>query len=214
MVYGDTSREMVELQKMINQCAKQILLAHDWQLLTTIVAGSDIPTGDGSTEDFNLPDDYARMDDSTDVWSSSLETPLAHIKDRNDWLGIDIRSFEIAVNAWILYGNQIHIKPAMATGVTAKYWYVSDKVVTAADTSTKAAFTDDTDVFRLDEELLKLCIVYNWKKAKQQDYQEEMNDYGIRLQSLITSDKGSRTIRIGRRRYTGARVAYPNTITP
>jgi hypothetical protein len=214
-VFGASGRNELELAEMLNEAAQQIFKAHDWQLLTTIVAGADIPTGDGSTEDFALPSDYDRMDDSTEVWSSSLETPLAHIVDRNVWLGIDIRSFDIVINAWTLYGDQIHIKPALGTGVTAKYWYVSNLIVDPATGDNKAAFDTDTDVFRLDERALKLGLIWNWKKSKGLSYQEEMNEYNFLMQDLISRDKGSRTIRIGKPRISsGARVAYPQTITP
>ena len=211
-VYGGTDQTQIDLARALNKCAKRIALAHHWQELNQVVAGGDIPTGDGSTESFALPSDYQRMDDSTEVWSSSLETPLAHIIDRNQWLGIDIRSFDIVINAWIVYGNQIHIKPALGSGVTAKYWYQSNLIVSSG---TKTAFDTDTDTFDLDEELLTLCLIYEWKKQKGFAYQEEMNDYQTRLQSLIHSNKGSRTIRVGQPKIAaGARIAYPQTITP
>lgn len=213
--FGQSDRELQELQEIINACAKKIALAHDWQLLTTIVAGSDIPTGDGSTEGFALPSDFSRMDDSTQVWSTTDNGPMVHIKDRDVWLGMDVQDFDTVTSSWTLYGNQIHIKPAMATGETAKYWYTSNLIVTDAAMATKVAFTADTDVFRLDEELLKLCVIYQWKEKKRQTYQAEMEAYETRLAALMSTDKGARTVRVGRNRTTmGARTAYPYTITP
>lgn len=209
-VYGQDSRTTLELAEIANDQAAAIMKAHDWELLTTLAT----MTGDGSTEDFAVPADYDRMVDDSRVWGSALETPFRHIISRDEWLGLDIRSFDFVVNAWIKYGGEVHIKPALANAATAKYWYISNKVVVDSGSTTKAAFTDDTDTFRISERLIKLAIIWSWKKAKGQAYQEEMVDYQTLLEKLITTDAGARTLRIGRARgIGGVRTAYPQSIS-
>lgn len=207
-VFGEAGRTETELSEFAIDAAYDIMKAHDWQLLATQAT----ITGDGSTENFALESDYDRMDHSTNLWSSSFEAPLYHVKDRDQWLGLDIRQFDFIINAWTLYGNQIYIKPALANAATVKYWYISNKVVTAADASTKATLSVDTDVFRISERLLKKGVIWNWKKSKGLAYQEELKDYEILLQKMITADKGSKTVRIGKTRNSGTKTAYPQTI--
>jgi hypothetical protein len=210
-VMASTDREHVELAALANEMASRIAKAHEWQLFNTIATY----TGDGSTEDFELPSDYGRMLKKAQVWSSSLETPLSPISDRDRWLGLDIQSFDFVINAWILYGGQIHIKPALADAVTAKHWYQSNLIVAPEAGDNKTAFTADADTFRLDERLLRLGIIWQWKANKGLAYAEDMATYEEAKEKLICDDKGSRSIRMGAVRLArGARVAYPLTITP
>lgn len=208
-VASNTSREIVELFEIMNEAARTIAEGHDWQLLSKQAT----ITGDASTEAFDLPSDYDRMLEDAELWSSSLETPLTHIQSLNQWLGLDIQSFDFVVNAWTIYGGQFNVKPALASGVTVKYFYVSNLWAKDTNGTPKAAFDADADQFRLSEDLLKLAIIWMWKESKGQPYAEPMQDYEIRKERYVSRDKGSSMISIGRSRSrTGAKTAYPRSI--
>ena len=70
-----------------------------------------------------------------------------------------------------------------------------------ADNSTKAAFTADSDTFRLDEELLKLGIVWQWKASKGYPYAEDMANYEKQMNACLQKDAGSKPIVSGRPRH-------------
>lgn len=208
-IASSTERERVELLALANEMADRIAKAHDWQKFATIAT----ITGDGATEAFDLPSDYDRQRINTQLWSSSLEAPLSHIADLNQWLGLDVQSFDFVVNAWTIYGGQIQIKPALATGVTAKYFYQSNLIVEPESGSNKATFTLDEDTFRLSEELLKLGIIWQWRANKGLPYAEDMQNYEIELAKQIMRDKGARRIVMGTNRTPrDVRVAYPQNI--
>ena len=209
-VVADTSRDMVEMLECVNEGAKRIFEAHDWEILSTIAT----ITGDGSDEDFALPSDYARMPNDTQLWSSSLETPLSHIKSRDRWLDLDVRSFDFVINAWIKYGGEIHIKPALASGVTVQYFYISNLIVAPSSGSNKTEFTLDTDTFRLSENLLKLRTIYEWYENKGLPSAKAEDDYEELLEREINRDKGARVIKVGKARLPrNTNVAYPAVIT-
>lgn len=209
-VMASTAREMVELSNIAQEMADRIASGHDWQPLSRIAT----VTGDGSTEAFDLPSDYDRMLLKAKVWSSSLETALSHILDLDQWLALDVQSFDFVVNAWTIYGGQIHIKPALASGVTAKFFYQSNLVVSPNAGENKTTFTADTDTFRLDERLLTLGIIWRWKEAKGQDYAEPMADYEEAKERLVLRDRGSKMLRIGPVRMpSDVRIAYPVNVT-
>jgi len=210
-VYSATTRDMVEMKAMANEVARQIAEAHDWSMLK----GFHTITGDGSDTDFALPSDYDRMVKDARLWSSTnTGIPLEQVKSMDDWLAYDLQSFFPSYGAWIIFGGQINIKPARAVGETVKFPYVGNKIVTAADTSTKAAFTADTDVFRLPERLLTLGIIWNWKSAKAIDYAEEMASYNDALSEAVSKDRGPSIIVVGRQRVSGGNPSYPWPITP
>ncbi len=210
LVFTSTDREHIELAALANEMAERIASAHEWQKLSV----EETITGDGSTTAWDLPSDYDRMLTKAQVWSSSLETPLSPISDRDKWLGLDVQSYDYVINAWIIYGGQMHIKPALASGVTAKYFYQSSLLVTPDSGSNKAEFTLDSDVFRLNERLLKLGMIWQWRANKGLPYVEDMSTYERLLDKLGTRDKGSRMIRLGRvSRPRDVDIAYPQEIT-
>jgi len=210
-VFASTEREHIELGVLANEMAERIATAYDWQTLSR----TGTLTGDGSTEDFDQPSDFDRMTDGAQLWSSSLETPYSRIQDINEWLGMDVQSFDFVVNAWIIYGNQFHIKPAMASAVTAKFFYQSNLLVSPETGTNKTEFDTDTDTFRLDETLLKLGMIWQWKANKGLQYSEDMANFEERKAKLIMRDKGSKMIRLGRARLpSDVSIAYPVAITP
>jgi hypothetical protein len=208
---ASTDREHVELVAVATEMAQRIARGHQWQLFSRI----HTITGDGTTEDWSLPSDYDRMPVKAQLWSSALETALSPITDIDKWLEMDVQSFDFVVNAWTIYGGQIHIKPALASGVTVKFFYQSNLIVAPEAGANKTGFTLDTDSFRLDEQLLKLGIIWRWKESKGQSYAEWLDDFEELKERLVVRDKGSRVLRIGQPRMpSGVQVAYPQAITP
>lgn len=205
-VASNTSREIVELFSTMCEMALRISRGHYWRSLAKI----DTMTGDGSLTAFDLPSDYDRQLVKSQLWASSLQTPLSPISSLDEWLGLEVQSFDFVLNAWIIYGDQVHVKPALANAATAKYFYQSNLIAKASDDMLKAAFTADDDVFRLDEQLLTHAVIWRWKENKGQPYAENMADYEELKERLVSRDKGSRKILLGKVRMPyDATTAYP-----
>lgn len=209
VLVGSTDRQYIELLMIAQEMAERIARGHEWQKLSRI----HTLTGDGTTEDFSLPSDFDRMLVKSQVWSSVLECPLSPITDLDQWLGLDVQSFDFIVNAWTIYGGLMRIKPALTNAATAKFFYQSNLIVAPSSGDNKTTFTADADTFRLDEQLLKLGVIWRWKEAKGQAYAEWMQDYEELKERLVARDKGSRMIRIGQVRMPAdVTVAYPQTV--
>ena len=210
-VFASTTREHVELASLANEMAVRIGKAHDWTLLRRL----ETYTGDGATTQFALPSDYLRMLKKTNLWSSAIQTPLTHIVDTDEWLEMQVRSYDYVLGAWTMLGGNIEILPALANTITAKWYYVSNLVVAPSAGANKAAFTADDDSFRLNERLLKLGMIWQWKANKGQSYAEDMTNYENALEQEIGEDKGSRVIHVGRPRMPrDVSIAYPQTVGP
>lgn len=208
---ASTTREHVELTALANEMADRIAQSHDWQSLKSLAT----MTGDGATQSHSLPTDYARMLKKAQVWSSLLETPLTPISDTDEWLGLDVQAFDFVINAWTIYGDQMHIKPALASAVTAKYFYISNQIVAPENGSKKTEFTADDDVFRLSERLLTLGMIWQWRAHKGLPYQEDMQTFEALKEALVSQDKGSRMMRLGTVRLPGdLTTSYPQSVTP
>lgn len=209
VVFSGTDRTQVELKATVNKCARMIGRAYAWNKLKVQASY----TGDGSTEDFDLPDDYHWMPDSARLWSSQTKYPLARIFDEDDWLGIDVQSITTALRSWTIFGGQIHFKPALESAEVIRHFYQSTALVEPASGTAKSAFTLDTDYFRLDEDLLALAIIYVWKMDHGNPYAEQMQDYETAKEKLIARDKGAKVLVQGTTRIPrGVTLAYPLSV--
>ena len=103
--------------------------------------------------------------------------------------------------------------PVLSASEEAKFHYQQNTWAKASDNTRKAAFDADSDTFMLDERLLKLGLIWQWRELKGLPYAEDMQNYEMLQAKLIAADKGSRTIRIGTPRLpAGDELAYPWSI--
>jgi hypothetical protein len=208
-LYASTDRTAQELAEVANAAADMITRAHRWRKLVQRATY----TGDGSTVDYDLPDDYGFMPDDQQVWSSTAQIPLIPMHSLDDWLAMDVRNFNPGTNAWIMYGQQIHFVPALDSGEVAQHFYQSTASVQPASGTAKSTFTLDTDTFRIDDELLRKAIIYLWKQDKGLPYAEFQNDYEILKEKLIARDRGATILRQGGARMPrGVNQAYPLSV--
>ena len=208
VVFTSTERESIELRTVANEMAKRIAEATDWQALRKVAT----ITGDGTAETFALPTDYARMLKKANLWSAAQPSlSFRHVTDLDRWIEDEISGFNSILGEWIIYGGELHIRPVLANAEEVKFAYVSTYCVTGS----KTAFTTETDTFVLDERVLKLGIIWQWKANKGLPYGEDMENYEAALSVAVGNDKGSRILTIGSGRIRGgAEFAFPHVVTP
>lgn len=178
-----------ELRLQANKAAVAIAKAHDWQAITVL----NTITGTGVATAFSLPVDYDRMPKKAMLRTSLSEWPISASRDLDQWLYDQTSGFRGPSRRWIILGGKMQILPALASGATAKFYYISKSIVSG----NKTAFTADADTFRLPERLLTLGVVWRWRAAKRMEYAEDLRNFEIALSEEIGTDKGSRPITIG-----------------
>lgn len=196
--FSSTERTMLELQSTVNAASQQILEEYEWsRLIKTATV-----TGDGTATAFPLPTDYNRMVRDANLWGPNWTFyPSQQMQDFNAWL--QIQSFEIETwqQRWMIFGGNLNVMPVLPATDTLTYGYISSNIVVGADPT---EFTADTDTFVLDDETLRLGIIWNWKAQKGFDYSTELGKYQARLDSQRYNDVGARqTIVSGGRRGYG-----------
>lgn len=217
-LFAATTRTAYELQAMLNECAAMVAIdsGHDWTALKTLAT----LTGDGAALSFSFPTGYERMLKKARMWPSATPTsPLTHYADTDQWLGTQVQDFSPVVGAWTIIGDEILVRIGGATGPlglgdSVQFYYVSNYYAKTAGGTAQAAFTADTDTFRLNSRVLERAIEYRWKQDKGQDYAEAMSDYQDALAQQIGKDKGSNILIVGRQTSpSGTEMAFPRSIT-
>lgn len=201
------NRTMQEMLSLANEMANRIAYDNrDWSALKL----TNVFTGDGVKTSFPLPANYKRMLLTANVWrSTSALAPMTFISDTDEWLQRRALNYSYPFGEWTILSGQMLIWPAMGAGVTATFAYVDGNCINLASGGAGSAFGADTDSFRLDERVLKLGMIWQWKASHGSPYAEDMASFGVALDMAQGHDKPS-PILIGRRPMSsGMRVAYP-----
>lgn len=208
-LFSATDRTEVELRSILNEVAERIVRAHDWSALKTL----ETNTGDGVTVGFSLPSDYVRMPKDGQIWSSRWQNPLTPVSS-DEWLMLDVQDYDLVTGAWIILGGQIQFNPPLTATETAKWFYVSGNYAVPVSGANKSAFSADDDTFILDDRLLELMLIWEYRQRKGLDYAEDLANAEVALGQQISEDRGARII--SQRSRAGARgaFAYPLNVTP
>lgn len=208
-VFGSigNNRTAQEMLAVANEMADRIAAdMRDWTELRTGTAF----TGDGVAEAFPLPVDYRRMLTNSNIWlSHNTLTPARFIPNSDEWLQRISANRTDGYGEWTIYGGQIHIRPVMAVGVTARMSYLSKFHISLASGGAGDRFMNDNDTYRLPERIFRLGMIWSWKQLKGSPYAEDMGTWSDAMANAMGYDSPSPII-IGRSPISAnARIAYP-----
>jgi hypothetical protein len=134
---------------------------------------------------------------------------MRFVPDTDEWLNRRAQNWFDPAGEWTMLGGQMLIQPVLAVGITAYFPYLEKNCVALNSGGNGDRFLDDADSFRLDERLLKLGMVWQWKANKGTSYAEDMGTYSDALAVAMGHDQPAPII-AGRRPISAtARASYP-----
>lgn len=206
-VMSNSDREMQEMVRVANDMAAHIRdVEYDWQALQQI----NTITGDGVTDAWDLPEDYARMNTKSALWSSRWTWGLEKINSTDEWLELIATGFVPVTGQWIIYGNQLHVLPVIQISEIVRFVYISNLIVKQQGGALVTGFTADTDTFRLSERVLELGMIWKWNSNKGKPDDDEQDAFDQALYTAMNNDKGSKPVISGNsRKRFDARTAFP-----
>jgi hypothetical protein len=179
-----------EFVQLANEIVQRIAYnTRDWTGLTHLATLD----GDGVTDQIPLPADFKRMLLSSNVWrSSSSQSPMNFISDPDDWLRRGMANDASVWGEWRLIGTEkIHVRPILAAGISVSFAYLNKNCIALNSGGFGDQFLNDADRFRLDERLLKLAMIWQWKCNKGATYAEDLANYEDALAHAAGADKPS-----------------------
>lgn len=192
--FSSTKPFEMEITDLANEVATDIMMAHDWRLLTTL----NIITGNGVDIGFPLPGDYDRLPIKASLfrpeWSTWRYTPA---DDLDQWKDLLNGTAAIDPGFWIMLQGQIQFWPILPVGEIAQHYYISKNVVAEQNGTFKAQFTTDTDSLRIDEDLLTLGLIWRWREQKRLDFSGDKENFDLKLDEVTAREKGRRIFAVG-----------------
>jgi len=187
-------RTQQELLALANEMAQRIAWnTCEWTALTEVMTFNAPPMADPEpplTTAFPLPANYQRMLQDSNVWMSTMtQTPLQFIASNDEWLRRLNANYWFAPGNWIILKKQLQIRPGVPAGQKVTFNYLTNQIIDLASGGTGSRFLSDDDEFMLDERLLKLAMIWQWKANKGSPYAEDMANYERALAEREGSDQ-------------------------
>lgn len=210
-VFGSRSRTGIELGYLANECASSIVDEADWRGLSRQFT----LTGDGANAALSLPADFARFRVDAQILSTSTGWQLLRSASPEAVLSDRYAAAPAMTGGWSIDGNQIVIRPTLASGVSVAGVYQSNEIVRKADGSRTQVFSNDDDTFTLPERLLTLCMIWRWKANKGLPYGQDFDNFENALRNARANDGGREAITLATREaFAGVKTAWPWNIIP
>lgn len=184
-VVGSGDQTITQMLALANRVGRDLVRAYPWRRLVTEYT---FPTVNG-TATYDLPADFDRMVpdthyDRTNDWQNRGPSSP------QEWQWLNTGLSTVTQLRWRLYLNQIKFYTTPTTAYTMAYEYVSNYWVlaTGATTTSKSAFTVDTDTCVFPDDLMTRGLVYRWLLSKGLDYDQALVDYTVALSSCKSQD--------------------------
>lgn len=191
-VMAATTDEVKQFRALAQQEGDELSRWYDWRKLGV---GATI-TGDGTTTAWDLPCDWDRQLASDALWLDAspyiaLEGPLSD----QAWIALQTAQSAPSRPVWRYFGDQIQTYPALGADEAVKLEYRSAYWIASADATTiRNAWVEDSDIALIPERIMKLGLIWRWKRAKGLDYAEEFQTYQMERLKAERNDKGFRTL--------------------
>jgi hypothetical protein len=184
------NRTMQEMVALANEMSQRIADdTREWALMKEI----GVFAGPGA--EFDPPGNFKRLLLTTQMWrSTQVMYPMLYVSDSNEWLWRRLRNWADSRGEWTNYGGKIRVWPALGSDQTVTFFYLSRNCVTLASGGVSDSYQADGDKFRLDERLLKLGMIWQWKANKGSPYAEDMGSWSDAMALAFGNDKPSPTI--------------------
>jgi|TARA_Y100000310_G_C20704273_1_gene833438 hypothetical protein len=188
-IASNTDPAAENILRLINKVGKRLQKAYAWNILTkehsftapgveTLLSAAAIAA----------IGDFGRIIPET-FWDRGSNNLISGPIDAVEWQGLKVQTYSSQNKKYRYRGGDIITSPRIDSGVTCAFEYVSiNWCDIAAGSGEKAAFTIDTDVALIDEELIIYGSVFEWLDNEGQPSGNAARKYKDHFDLLIKAD--------------------------
>lgn len=176
-VIGNADSQVKQLLALSNREGKSLAARNyeGWEELITEATHTTLNQADQGTIESIAPS-YKFIIGKT-LFNRTTQRPLLGELSPQEWQLLQATPTSNVYDHFRIRGGNLLIDPIPDAGETLAFEYMSELWCESSGGTAQAAWEDDTDVGRLDEELLTLGLIWRWKAMKGFSYKEEFNEY-------------------------------------
>lgn len=191
-VVGNADDTATQLLALLNQAGEELAQEFAWQAITFEATFTTVAQeSQGAME--TIAPGWLYIVNNT-IWNRSENEPFFALS-AQEWQREKSANVTGPGSRFRIRGGSLLMNPVPAAGKTCAFEYVSRYWATDSTGATgKAAFTVDSDVARLDEQLLTLSLIWRFKQANGFEFAPELSMYEQRLANAMSRDGGRKTL--------------------
>jgi len=191
-IASNTDPAAQNILRLINKVGSRLQKSFAWNILTkesTVTAGGS----ETLIAAASLPGDFDRIIPET-FWDRGTNNLISGPVSAVEWQGLKVQSYSSQNKKYRYRGGDIITSPAVASGSTCAFEYVSTQWARKADGTAKSSMTIDTDYTVLSEELMIYGTVFEWLDAEGQPSGNAARQYMDEFNILVSADETSANI--------------------
>jgi hypothetical protein len=184
---SSSDQQIKQMVALLNREGKALAARIDWEALKTEATFTTVAA---ETQDDveTLAPGYKYIHNHT-IWNRTLNLPVYGPLPDYEWQSQKASNVSGPYSQYRIRGGNLLFIPAPSAGDTCAFEYQSRYWVRdSGSTTTRASYTDDTDVARLDEDLITLGLIWRWREAKGLSYAEDFAEYERQVADAIARD--------------------------
>ena len=184
---GNTDTQITNILALCNEEGQELAARHEWTGLQTEATFTTIAAENQGAMETIAPGLGYIINDT--IWNRTLRRPVYGPKTAQGWQ----QNKAFAINGpWSNFrvkGGYLYMYPIPAAGQTCVFEYTTRNWCTDSTGATgREEWGADTDIPRLEWNLLVLGTIWRWKKLKGFEYAEDFNTYERRCQDAMGKD--------------------------
>lgn len=194
-IIGNNDSQVRQFLALANKEGKDLARRFDWEVLTRIntFTLSTSASLQGAINSSIVTDgDFDKILPNT-FWNLTTSLPILGGLNARQIQSYNASPITGPYYQYHIRGGKLYIDPTPSAADSASFAYRSSWWCEDSGGNGQAEWAADTDVGRLDEELMKLGLLWRWKAAKGLDYAEDFNTYEARI--LEASNEGEKPVR-------------------
>lgn len=185
-VVGASDEITQQMFALANREGRELAQRHNWQVLMTERVITTVATEE---QPGALPADFLRLVPGT-LYERTLTRAIDGPYTAHEWARFHSSAAGPTWQVFRIRGNSLLLLPVPAAGATVAFEYVTRNWVDRGGGDYAPEYSSDGDTARLDEELIKLGVIWRWLERRGLDYQAQFQIYQGMVQKAIQDDGG------------------------
>ena len=193
-IVGNTDDQIIQLLELANEEGEDLAARFQWSGLvaeathqTLAIQNQGAITTIASGYDYLLPET---------IWNRTTNRKI-HPLTSQDWQSVQSNQIAGPYTYMHIRGGRLLFFPVPTAGQTVAFEYYTKNWCQSSGGTGQSAWAADTDIGVLDEQIMRMGLIWRWKQKKGLDYAEDFRMYEARVANAIAKDGAVKQLRMG-----------------
>lgn len=194
-VVGNTDAQVAQLLELAIEEGEELSSRHGWSALTAEATYTQVAARDQGLLS-TLASGFESMIPES-FWNRTTTLPVVGPVTPRDWQMLMAFPVTGPYQQFKIEGGHLYIDPIPPNATDSlAFHYKSRNWCESSGGTGQSEWSADTDVGRLEEDLMRQGLMWRWKSAKGLDYAQDFEGYERRVLDLIARDKAPGPLRL------------------